>query len=146
MLTELSDNVTVRKFHPRKGRFLPSARFCVDKMGRVAMFFNYQTLELFGVGAGFKSADLSHLLNHNTGEEHILFEMFPDPEQGHRRITLLRTKKAIRIYITEFIRDQEISFMEHHRYSVTLSGNCLYLNLGEAKPIYWGGGSELKSA
>lgn len=144
----LTENMTVRKFHPRVGRFPPSARFCVDSKGKVATFFNYQTVELFGVGTEFKSADLSHLLDRSTGGEHILFEMFPDPKRGHRRITLLKTKKTVRIYLTEFIRDQEVSFMEHHRYPIVLTGNHLYLDLGEAKPIYWrsAGGSELKSA
>jgi len=121
---------TISKYEPLHGRLPPAGRFYVDPgRGDVRLFFNYQAVERFGVGVRFRSADLYHIRNHDTGAEKILFELFASPSRGQARLTW--RGNAVKVGITGFLGEFEVSFQERHRYPVWVTGHHLYLDLSK---------------
>lgn len=120
---------TVRMYEPRTGRLPPSARFVVKSNGVVALDFTYQAVERFGLGTEYLSANLYHVMDSDLDTERIMMELFPEQDQGQRRLTQHVLNKRARIHITRFIEQFEVNFMEHCRYPVWATGNSAYVDL-----------------
>jgi hypothetical protein len=126
-------------YEPLVGRLPPSARFSIKHHanqkngGHVLLFFTYQTVELFGVGTDYRSADLYHVRDHDLDAERIMLDLFEDRDKGHRRLTLLKPRRT-QIHVTEFLRQFEVAFEEHRSYPVWATGSHLYVDLNEPLP------------
>ncbi len=119
---------TVRKLQSFVGRVPPAAHFYVREDG-VVLDFSYQTVELFGLGTEYHSADLYHVADHDNETERIMLELFKEAGKGQRRLSFYERNKRTRIYVTELIRQFEVAFKEHLRYPVWATGNNLYVDL-----------------
>ncbi len=138
MLTEeltKGENLNIRKFHPRAGRFPPSARFTVYSSGYVRVHFNLETIVRYGVGTEFRSADLFYITDRTTGKGRIMFELFKQHFRGLRVLTHIAKRKCVQVNVTDFLGEFEIAFRLHHRYPLEIYGNNLVLDLQEGKPM-----------
>lgn len=119
---------TVRMYEPLQGVLPPQARFNVVQ-SHVIMSFTLQTVERFGVGTEFRSANLYHIRDTDLNTERIMLELFPEAEKGHRRLTYMKLNKRAKIHITDFLREFEVAFKEHCSYPVWATGPNLYVDL-----------------
>jgi hypothetical protein len=120
-------------YEPLVGRLPPMARFNVDR-GHVVLFFTYQTVELFGVGTDYRSANLYHVRDHDLDAERLMLDLFEDPGKGQRRLTFIQGDKRTKVHINEFIKQFEVAFEEHRSYPVWATGSHLYVDLNEPAP------------
>lgn len=120
---------TVRKLSHLQGRLSPAARFNVTKQGRAYLLFNLQTSERFGIGTEYRSADLYHVQDHECSTENLVLELFTNPEKGRTKLSLARANMTIKIGITMFLREFDVTFQQGARYPVWMSGKHLYVDL-----------------
>lgn len=119
---------TVRKFNPSRGKLPPAGRFYIDPVGRVMVFFNGQAVERYGIGTEFRSANLSHILNHEDNTARILLELV-EGASGQVMLSYHSPTRVAKAHLTRFLRDMEIAFTQGVKYPVWGSGNQLYLEL-----------------
>lgn len=120
---------TVRMYEPLQGRLPPGARFGVDTVGRVVLFFTCQAVELFGIGIEYRSADLYHVRDSELDAERIMLDLFEAPDKGQGRLIHFKSRPQAKMHVTSFIRQFEVGFKEHHNYPVWATGSHLYVDL-----------------
>jgi len=123
---------TVRKFTTRRGRIPPAARFYITNEGRACLYFNLQAMERFGIGTRYRSANLSHVQNHDTNSESILLELFTDPESGQVKLSFHDGALNTKVGITSFLREFDVTFQQRVSYPIWISGESLYVDLASS--------------